>query len=224
MSAVSAPQFHVLCTTRAPCWDENMHHCSKSYLGSQLTPCEYILAHIAASILLLQLGLCWRKPMYASALEETPQSDMALGATKASTNRKEAPKWKTSEYFQPAEKRRPTKAVSRSGIPFPAESKPSESNRQIMGFEGSVTRSGCSSSLVLGPCSSCSHLGYPNNSTVKCSCGWHKSYIEDQHCKIKQSFATGQGTRLHHFLCKNELFTGKDKKKFEKIGEINTNV
>lgn len=48
------------------------------HFGSQLTPCGYIRAHIAVSILPLQPGCCWRKPRYSAALEETPLSDMAL--------------------------------------------------------------------------------------------------------------------------------------------------
>lgn len=68
--------------TGDPFSHENMQHCSNSHLGSQLTPCEYILAHISVFILLLQPGCCWRKPSYASALEETPQSDTALGPGK----------------------------------------------------------------------------------------------------------------------------------------------
>lgn len=64
-----------------PCWLE-IRTCTTAvphHFGSELTPCEYILAHIAVSIMPLQPGCWWRKPRYAAALEETLLSDMVLG-------------------------------------------------------------------------------------------------------------------------------------------------
>lgn len=59
-------------------WDTDMHHFCTLSFRLQLTPCEYILAHVTVSFLPLQSGGCWWKPMHAASLEETPQSDMAF--------------------------------------------------------------------------------------------------------------------------------------------------
>lgn len=100
-------------TTAAP------HH-----FGSQLTPCEYILAHIAVSSLPLQPGCCWRKPRYAAALEETPLSDMALGPAERKNQQKTS--WilfSLRNKRNAAEDRRPSKALARAVISFTAEKK-----------------------------------------------------------------------------------------------------